>query len=70
MPNEKHFDWQDIEDSDLDVMNNEEIAIVFILVKLKHYDKSIQEEILYTINYLIIYDCVLLTKPLKWFFLT
>jgi hypothetical protein len=68
LPNEKHFDWQDIEDSDLDVMNNEEIAIMFILVKLKHYDKSIQEEILYTINYLIIYDCVLLTKPLKWFF--
>lgn len=68
LPNEKHFDWQDIEDSDLDVMNNEEIAIVFILVKLKHYDKSIQEEILYTINYLIIYDCGLLTKPLKWFF--
>ncbi len=68
LPHEKDFDWQEIDDSDLNTMNNDEIAIVFILVKLKHYDKSIQEEILYAINYLIIYDCGLLIKPLKWFF--
>lgn len=68
LPYEKDFDWQEVEYDDLDAMNNDEIAIVFILVKLKHYDKSIQEEILYAINYLIIYDCRLLIKPLKWFF--
>lgn len=68
LPNEKDFDWQEIDDSNLNTMNNDEIAIVFILVKLKHYDKSIQEEILYAINYLVKYDCELLIKPLKWFF--
>lgn len=68
LPHGDDFDWKAIEDNDLDTMSNNEIAIVFILVKLKHYDKTIQEEILYAINYLIEYDCRLLIKPLKWFF--
>lgn len=68
LPYQNDFDWQEVEDDDLNTMNDNEMAIVFILVKLKHYDKTIQEEILYAINYLIEYDCRLLTKPLKWFF--
>lgn len=68
LPHGKDFDWAGIEGHDLDAMNSDEIAIVFILVKLRHCDKTIQEEILYAINYLINFEHRLLAKPLKWFF--
>jgi len=68
LPHEYDFDWSEIDDDDLNTMDDNEIAIVLILVRLKHHDKTIQEEVLYAINYLIKYDHKLLVKPLRWFF--
>tara|TARA_R110002020_G_scaffold474438_1_gene705754 strand:- start:1288 stop:6033 length:4746 start_codon:yes stop_codon:yes gene_type:complete len=66
LPDENDFKWEDVEDSLLTAMNQDELAIVLMLSKTKHQDSHIQREILVAISYLIAYDQTLLIKPLKW----
>ena len=68
LPDDNVFDWNIVEDFELDNMNNDEIAIILLLSKTKHHDAEIQREVLVAIAYLIGYDENLLIKPLKWFF--
>ncbi len=53
---------------EIQYMTIDEQMIVLLLVKLKNYSKSNQEEVLYAINYLMTYKSNLLQKPLEWFF--
>lgn len=66
LPDENNFQWEDVEDSLLSDMNQDELAIVLMLSKTKHQDSHIQREVLVAISYLIAYDQTLLIKPLKW----
>lgn len=66
LPDENDFKWEDVEDSLLTAMNQDELAIVLMLSKTKHQDSQIQREVLVAISYLIAYDQTLLIKPLKW----
>lgn len=68
LPDENNFVWDDIEDPSLLEMNEDELAIVLILSKLKNLDSFIQKDILFSINYLFNYNPNLLIKPMKWFF--
>lgn len=66
LPDENDFRWEDVEDSLLSEMNQDELAIVLILSKTKHQDAYIQRVVLEAISYFIDYDVMLLIKPLKW----
>lgn len=66
LPDKNDFQWEDVEDSLLSDMNQDELAIVLMLSKTKHQDAYIQREVLVAISYLIAYDQTLLIKPLKW----
>ena len=68
LPDENKFNWKDIEKKDLIEMSQNEIAIVMLLTKMTNLDSCIQQDILFSINYLLNYDETLLIKPLKWFF--
>lgn len=68
LPDENDFQWEDVEDSLLSDMNQDELAIVLILSKTRHQDAHIQRTILEAVSYLIDYDVMLLFKPLKWLF--
>lgn len=66
LPDENDFKWENVENSLLTAMNQDELAIVLMLSKTKHQDSQIQREVLVAISYLIAYDQTLLIKPLKW----
>jgi hypothetical protein len=66
--NIKEIDNKIFDNNFIQCMSIDEKMIVLLLVKLKNYSKSNQEEILYAINYLIIYRSELFQEPLKWFF--
>jgi hypothetical protein len=66
--NIKEIDNKIFDNNFIQCMSINEKMIVLLLVKLKNYSKFNQEEILYAINYLIIYRSELLQEPFKWFF--
>jgi hypothetical protein len=66
--NIKEIDNKIFDNNSIHHMSIDEKMIVLLLVKLKNYSKSNQEEILYAINYLMIYRSELLQEPFKWFF--
>lgn len=66
LPDKNDFRWEDVEDTLLSDMNQDELAIALMLSKTKHQDSYIQREVLVAISYLIAYDQTLLIKPLKW----
>ena len=68
LPDQNNFKWEDLKDTHIDDMSNDEIAIVMILVKIKNLDSTVQKEIIMAIDYLLNYDESLLVKPFKWFF--
>lgn len=68
LPDENDFNWDEVEDKQIEQMNNNELAIVMLLSKMKNYDAIVQKEIVLSINYLLNYDEELLVKPMKWFF--
>ena len=66
--NIKEVDNQVFKNKEIQSMTIDEQMVVLLLVKLKNCSKSNQEEVLYSINYLMTYKSNLLQKPLKWFF--
>ncbi|PHR55999.1 MAG: hypothetical protein COA44_09015 [Arcobacter sp.] len=68
LPDDNDFRWKDIKSKSLELMNEDELAIVVILVKITNLDSFVQKEIVFAINYIFIYDSTLLIKPFKWFF--
>lgn len=66
LPDTSDFRWEDVEDTLLSDMSQDELAVVLMLSKTKHQDAYIQRTILEAISYLIDYDKTLLVKPLKW----
>jgi hypothetical protein len=68
LPDKNDFEWKDVEDTNLEKMNQDELAIVVLLSKMINTDSFIQKDIIFAINYLLKYDEKLLIKPIKWFF--
>lgn len=68
IPHKKEKKWKDIKRITIDSMDNNEIALVIVLTKMKNLDMTIQQEIIYMINYLLDYNPTLLGKPMHWFF--
>lgn len=68
LPNNNSFKWENVEDSGISGMNDNEIAVVVILSKTKNLDAFVQKEIIVAISYLMKYDDALLIKPFRWFF--
>ncbi|MDM5271202.1 ATP-binding protein [Sulfurovum sp. zt1-1] len=68
IPHKKEKKWKHIKKISIDSMDNNEIAIVVILAKMKNFDMVIQQEIIYMIDYLLDYNSNLLEKPIHWFF--
>lgn len=66
LPDTSDFRWEDVEDTLLSDMSQDELAVALMLSKTKHQDTYIQRTILEAISYLIDYDETLLVKPLKW----
>lgn len=66
LPDTSDFRWEDVEDTLLSNMSQDELAVALMLSKTKHQDAYIQRTILEAIIYLIDYDETLLVKPLKW----
>lgn len=66
LPDTSDFRWEDVEDTLLSDMSQDELAVALMLSKTKHQDTYIQRTILEAISYLIAYDETLLVKPLKW----
>ncbi len=68
LPDTNDFKWDSIESTELLEMNNNELAIVFILSKSKNLDAFVQKEIIVAISYILNHDESLLIKPFRWLF--
>jgi hypothetical protein len=68
LPDKNDFKWNDVEDTNLKTMNQDELAIVVILSKMINIDSIIQKEIIFAINYFMKNDEKPLIKPIRWFF--
>lgn len=68
LPDTNDFKWEKIESTELLEMNNNELAIVFILSKSKNLDAFVQKEIIVAISYILNHDESLLIKPFRWLF--
>lgn len=67
-PHKKEKKWKHIRRISIDSMDENEIALVVILAKMKNLDMIVQQEIIYMINYLLDYNSTLLEKPMHWLF--
>lgn len=67
LPHKKEDGWKIIKKIAVDSMDKNEIALVVMLSKMKNLDTTVQQEIIYAVDYLLRYKHNLLEKPLKWF---
>jgi hypothetical protein len=68
LPHSSNFEWQQIEDKNIEAMNDDEIALAMMFSKMRNFDVSVQREIILAVNYMMNHDCNLLIKPLQWLF--
>lgn len=68
LPRKKEKKWKEIKKVAVTTMYKDEIALVLLLSKLKNLDMTVQQEIIYAINYMLNYNQNLFKNPLHWFF--